>query len=243
MQELLDTMRLINTAKTYSSITPLNLVMLNYGDNTIRRMHMPHPAQIILTLEELNNIICSGYTTNPDKALKSLTSHSPYDYIYFQFSHNGTLITQLPAAIVEPSYIAPLESLNNSQYNRLLLYREQYLFHYQLSMHNTYLNLIINDNIPHLKIFKHTSLEHINTSDLIEAINAIDSDFSTDFRRSILTSQEAFMDYAPNLSHNLKSKLVADIYNEIIVHPRIRTQNLYHPDLFQLTKALKTFKK
>ena len=110
-------------------------------------------------------------------------------------------------------------------------------------MHNAYLNLIINDNIPHLKIFKHTSLEHINTNDLIEAINIIDSDFSTDFRRSILTSQEAFMDYAPNLSPNLKSKLVTDIYNEIILHPRIRTQNLYHPDLFQLTKALKTFKK
>ena len=243
MQELLETMRLMNTAKIYSNVTPLNLVMLNYGDNTTRRIYMPHPAQIILTLEELNNIVCSGYTTNPDKALKSLTSHSLHDYIYFQFSHNGKLITQLPAAIIEPSYITPLELLNSSQQNRLLLYREQYLFHYQLSIYNTYLNLIINDNIPHLKILKHVSLEHINTNDLMQAINEIDSDFSTEFERSILTVQEAFNDYNPDLSSKVKSKLVIDIYNEIIIHPRIRTQNLYHPDLFKLTKALKTFKK
>ena len=106
-----------------------------------------------------------------------------------------------------------------------------------------YLNLIINDNIPHLKILKHISLEHINTNDLIQAINEIDSDFSTEFERSILTVQEAFNDYNPDLSSKVKSKLVIDIYNEIIIHPRIRTQNLYHPDLFKLTKALKTFKK
>lgn len=243
MQELLDTMYLINISKLYSDITPLKLVMLNYGNNTGRNMYIPHPAQILLTLEEFNKIISTGYTTNPDRALKPLTSHSSNNYIYFQFSQNGKLITQLPAAVVEPIHITPIELLDISAQNRLLLYREQYKFHYQLSLHNAYLNLIINDGIPNLKILNTTRLQHINTQNIIREINTIDSDFSVNFANSILNSQQAFTTYEPRLSPKLKSKLVTDIYNEIIRHPSIKDQRYHNNNLLNVVKALKTIKK